>query len=99
MDKDSLKELETTMRSQVMNEIERQSKLIFVDEAVFSPVTMLQKSWSLPNDNTKIIDLRTKVKTQAIIAGISSDKGLEHYLIRDRAIANEDFIDFITQIR
>ena len=60
---------------------------------------MLKRTWSLPNDNVKIIDMRDKVQTQAIIAGISTDKGLESYLITERAIKSEEYIKFMKQLR
>ena len=79
--------------------MERKSKIIFVDEAIFSPATMLKRTWSLPNDNVKIVDMRDKVKTQAIIAGISMDKGLESYLIVERSIKSQEYIQFMRQLR
>ena len=51
------------MRHQINAAIDRHAKIVYIDEAVFSPVTMLKRSWSLPNDNTQITDLRNKVKT------------------------------------
>lgn len=61
MDQNRLHEWESNMRRQMLNEIEKGSKIIFVDEAIFSPATMLKRTWSLPNDNVKIIDMRDKV--------------------------------------
>ena len=83
----------------MLNEIEKGSKIIFVDEAIFSPATMFKRTWSLPNDNVKIIDMRDKVQTQAIIAGISIDKGLESYLITERSIKSAEYIKFMRQLR
>ena len=60
---------------------------------------MLKWTWSLPNDNVKVTDLRKKVKTQAIVAGISTDKGLESFLIKERSIKNKEFIEFLKQLR
>jgi hypothetical protein len=74
------------MRELTSAAIDRGAKLIFLDEAVFSPATVLKRSWSALNSNIEIKDLRKKVKTQACIAGISTTVGLESYLIKPRAI-------------
>ena len=87
------------MLEKMTSAIERQAKILYVDEAIFSPVTMLKWTWSLPNDNVKVTDLRKKVKTQAIVAGISTDKGLESFLIKERSIKNKEFIEFLKQLR
>ena len=87
------------MKEQMTAELNRNSKIIFLDEAVFSANTMLKKTWSLNNDNIKIVDMRKKVKTSAVIAGISLDKGLESYLIQNRSIKNEDYIEYLRQLR
>jgi hypothetical protein len=43
--------------------------------------------------------MRTKIKTQAIIAGISEDQGLECYSIHDRSIKSEEFKLFLHKIK
>jgi hypothetical protein len=60
---------------------------------------MLKKTWSHKNDNIKILDMRNKVKTKAVIAGISVDRGLESYLVKDKSIKSEEYIEFLRQLR
>ena len=60
-------------------------KIIFIDEAIFSSTTSLKRSWSQLNMSIEIPDVRTKIKTYAVIAGISTDLGLESYMIREQS--------------
>jgi hypothetical protein len=46
-------------------------KIIFVDEAIFSPQTNLERTWSLNRDNVRVIDFRNKIKTHALVSGVS----------------------------
>jgi hypothetical protein len=60
-----------------------------VDEAVFSPQTKLSKTWSLKKHNIRVADVRTKLGTMTIVAGISIEQGLEHFLIHPRSIKQD----------
>ena len=51
------------MRSEVVDAINSGARIIFVDEAVFSPATMLKRSWSNKNSSIRIKDVRNKIKT------------------------------------
>jgi hypothetical protein len=47
---------------------------------------MLQKSWAAPNHSINVEDLRTHLKTHALLAAISDDLGLECYMIKPKSI-------------
>jgi hypothetical protein len=59
------------MLSHVKYCIKEKIKIIFVDEAIFSPQTRLARSWSSGYSNIHMPDNRDKLVTQAVIAGIS----------------------------
>ena len=40
-------------------------------------------------------DNRDRLVTQAVIAGISQEEGLETYLVKDLSINQDSFIEFI----
>jgi hypothetical protein len=40
-------------------------------------------------------DNRDKLVTQAVIAGISHEEGLEAYLVKEHSINQDSFIEFI----
>ena len=44
-------------------------------------------------------DLRNKLTTHAIVTGISGDVGLEAYLIKERAINQDHFKEFIRLLK
>ena len=87
------------MKSEYEGVITEGARVIFLDETVFSVNTMLLKSWSSKNHSINIADMRSKFKTQAVIAGISVDHGLDCYLIYDRSIKKEEFKEFLLKIR
>ena len=51
------------MKEEYESALSSGAKVIFVDEAVFSPQTMLDRSWSARNDSINVEDLRYKMKT------------------------------------
>ena len=46
-------------------------KIVYTDEAIFSPATRLTRSWSSKRNNCSTPDLRDQIKTHAVVAGIS----------------------------
>jgi len=56
---------------------------------------MLARSWSQLHTNTKQLDLKFELETQALVAAISWDKGLESYMIKPFSINSDSFIDFL----
>ena len=60
-------------------------KLLFVDEAVFSFNTFNSKTWSSSNNHIIVKEANLTIKSQAFIAAISEDGGLESYMIHSRS--------------
>ena len=60
---------------------------------------MLARSWSQKHTNTKQLDLRFELETQALVAAISWEQGLESYMIKPFSINSDSFIDFLEQLR
>jgi len=76
-----------------------QVKLIQADEAVFTFSTFSNKTWSGSYDNIRVFDRKITIKTHAIVAGISEDKGLEEYLVWPKSIKTEQYVNFLEKIR
>ena len=53
----------------------------FLDEAVFSFNTFNTKAWSTPYKSITDKEDSIKVRTYALLAAISADKGLETFLL------------------
>ena len=52
-------------------------KLLFIDEGVFSFNTFNSKAWSSSNSHIIVKEANLRIKSQAFIAAISEDGGLE----------------------
>lgn len=85
MSAERLSETLLTMKSHYQRAVREGALVLFVDEAVFSPNTMLLRSWAATNESIEVQDLRKRLKTEAIIAAISQERGLESYMIRERS--------------
>ena len=73
----------------------RDKKLVWIDEAVFTFNTFNTKAWSGKYSRITVKDADAKIKTLALIAAISEDRGLEAFAIYPRAITSENFVAFI----
>ncbi len=76
----------------------RDKKLVWIDEAVFTFNTFNTKAWSAKYSSIKVKDADAKIKTLALIAAISEDKGLEAFAIHPRSISSEDFVAFVRML-
>ena len=61
--------------------------MVFLDEAVFTFNTMATRAWFSPYDCLKLRDAESRIKTMALVAAISQDKGLDGYMLHPRSIA------------
>lgn len=83
------------MRSQLKDVEAKGLKLVFLDEAVFTFNTMATRAWFSAYDCLKLRDAETRIKTMALVAAISEDKGLEGYMLHPRSISSPQYIDFL----
>ena len=86
------------MHKQVSLAREQGTKLIFIDETVFTFKTFANKAWGLPYKGLTVPEEKLKVDTSAMIAGISEDTGLEAHLISPKSIKQVDFVEFIEKL-
>jgi hypothetical protein len=70
-------------------------KIIYVDEAMFTFKTMPAKTWSAPYNNLKIVESQFRMKSQALVCGISEEDGVEHFDIHRRSITVVEFKQFV----
>ena len=62
------------------------TKLVFLDEAIFSFNTVSTRAWYSTYSSVKIVDSNVRIKTQALLSAVSLDKGMEHFMIHPRSI-------------
>lgn len=89
MNQQAYHELCMNMKHQYLHELQQGSKIIFLDEAIFSASTMLTKSWCNAKNNIMLPDRRARLKPYALIAGISADAGLECSYLHLNSIKQE----------
>ena len=76
----------------------RDKKLVWVDEAIFTFNTLGSKAWSSKYQSISVKDTDARIKTVALIAAISEDKGLEGFVIHPKSISTPEFVGFVQQL-
>jgi hypothetical protein len=70
-------------------------KVFYLDETVFSFATFPTRTWYSKHNNVCIPEKTYRFKTQAVVAAVSHENGLEELLCADGAIATKDFVFFL----
>ena len=86
------------MRALLKQMEESQTRVVYLDETVFTFSTFRSKGWAHRRDRIKVIDSDLRVQTLALIAAISEDGGLIDFAIHPRAINTEVFVAFVRQL-
>jgi len=69
--------LKAEMKTKYLKELELGSKIVFIDETVFTSSTRLNRSWSIYGENVRFPDKRHDFGTFALLAAISKDAGID----------------------
>ena len=86
------------MRALLKQMEESQTRVVYLDETVFTFSTFRSKGWAHRRDRIKVNDSDLKVQTLALIAAISEDGGLIDFAIHPRAINTDVFVAFVRQL-
>jgi hypothetical protein len=70
-------------------------RVVYVDEAVFTFNTFQARAWAPKKANIEVLEKLFSFKAQSLIAGVSVDKGFDHYAIHPRSIKIKEFIQFL----
>ena len=70
-------------------------KVYYLDETVFSFATFPNRTWYSKHNNICISEKTYRFKTQAVVAAVSHENGLEEILCTDGAVATQDFVFFL----
>ena len=54
-------------------------RMIYLDETMFTRKTVPEAEWALPKQNHSVDVAKLDEPTLALLCGISSDKGIEHW--------------------
>jgi hypothetical protein len=87
------------MRSEVKDALERNYKLVFVDETMFTTSTVLTHIFSSKKNNIEISQDLMNNEALAVVGGVSADGGLEGYLVEKGSINSDSFIRFLELLK
>ena len=59
-------------------------RIIYIDETMFTRKTVPDSEYCLPKKNSRIDQAKLEEPTLALLAGISKEKGIEHFMIFEK---------------
>ena len=71
---------------------------MWVDEAVFTFNTFSNRAWSAKYTRIEVADADAKIKTMALVAAVSDDRGLEWYALYPKSISTPEFVVFVESL-
>jgi len=87
------------LKSDVSKITDAGEELIFLDECLFNQRHVLNKAWMLKGFNVQPEVMWPASKCVAVLAAISSERGLVHYMCRERSIKSSDYCEFLDDLR
>ena len=74
-------------------------ELVFCDECLFNGKQLPNAAWSSKGENLQQQHMRKFEPCMAVVAAISSERGLIHYLMREKSIKAVDFLEFLKELK
>lgn len=75
------------------------TRLVFLDEAIFSQSTGPARAWASNNEVIEVDEACFNGQTQALIMAVSEDRGVDHFRILPRSLDTEKFIESLRELR
>jgi len=74
-------------------------RFVYIDETMFTRKTVAEAEWALPGQNMTINEARLKEPTLAVLAGISMERGHEHYRIYPKSVDIPKFKEWLRELK
>jgi hypothetical protein len=87
------------MKSYLELTLNSESKIIFVDESMFTTSTRMSHAYSSRNKNILLIEMLMNNDAIAVVAGVSIEAGLDGFLTHPKSIDSDTFIIFLDNLR
>lgn len=87
------------MRSEIKLAASSACLIIFADESMFTTSSRITHSYSSRRSNIRVSEALQSNAALAVVAGVSSENGLEGYLIKPKSIDSDSFLEFIEDLR
>ena len=71
----------------------------YIDETMVTRTTIPKAEWTKPKENMTIDQANLNEPTLALLAGISKDRGLEHYQIFEKSVNVDKFKEYLAGVR
>ena len=85
---------------QKVNSVKDQNrKIIYLDETVFSKLSLMNKEWSPKNSNLFVDSRQVYTGYRCAIASMSAEKGIELLHIQTKAVTADDFAKYLRKLR
>jgi DDE superfamily endonuclease len=78
--------------------MEEGSRIVYLDEAVFTFNTFAQRTWYPRYHNLELPEKKYSHKAQALIAAVSVDRGVDHFRVHPRSVRTNEFVSFIEDL-
>ena len=75
------------------------SKVVYIDECMFTRASVPKSEWCLRNRNLTISDKKLHAPTLALLAGISFEEGLELCKVYKKSVNIPKFKDYLQSLR
>ena len=74
-------------------------RIIYIDETMFTRTTLSDIEWARPMENMTVNENVKNEPTLALLAGISKEKGMEHFRVFEYSVNVDKFIEYIDFLR
>ena len=74
-------------------------RIVYIDETCFTRTTLPDTEWARPMENMTVDVAMRDEPTLALLAGISKEKGLEHFMVFEKSVNKEKFKEYLDGMR
>ena len=74
-------------------------RVVYIDETCFTRKTCPETEWALPKENMAVDTAMLDEPTLALLAGVSKEKGTEHFQIFDSSVNVDKFLEYLANLR
>ena len=98
-DPDKAKQQLTTMKRELTKAKNAGYRIVYIDETMFTRKTCPDTEWAKAKENMAVDLAKLEEPTLALLAGISKEKGIEHFEVFEFSVNVDRFIEYLTKLR
>ena len=74
-------------------------RIIYIDETMFTRTTLPDIEWARPMENMTVNENVKNEPTLALLAGISKEQGIEHFMVFNKSVNKDKFKQYVDGVR